>query len=66
MNWNILVYKDNLLKIRMWIIKRKVENYKVINNKMIIINMYINMYVFICINNGYLNILRCKMKLIIY
>lgn len=66
MNWNILVYKDNLLKIRMWIIKRKVENYKVINNKMIIINMYINMYVFICINNVYLNILRCKMKLIIY
>lgn len=50
----------------MWIIKRKVENYKVINNKMIIINMYINMYVFICINNVYLNILRCKMKLIIY
>lgn len=66
MNRNILVYKDNLLKRRMWIIKRKVENYKVINNKMIIINMYINMYVFICINNVYLNILRCKMKLIIY
>lgn len=66
MNCNILVYKDNLLKRRMWIIKRKVENYKVINNKMIIINMYINMYVFICINNVYLNILRCKMKLIIY
>lgn len=66
MNWNILVYKDNLLKRRIWIIKRKVENYKVINNKMIIINMYINMYVFICINNVYLNILRCKMKLIIY
>lgn len=66
MNWNILVYKDNLLKRRMLIIKRKVENYKVINNKMIIINMYINMYVFICINNVYLNILRCKMKLIIY
>lgn len=33
MNWNILVYKDNLLKRRMWIIKRKVENYKVINKK---------------------------------
>lgn len=66
MNCNILVNKDNLLKRRMWIIKRKVENYKVINNKMIIINMYINMYVFICINNVYLNILRCKMKLIIY
>lgn len=66
MNRNTLAYKDNLLKRRMWIIKRKVENHKVINNKMIIINMHINMHASTRINNAHLNTLRCKMKLIIY
>lgn len=66
MNRNTLAYKDNLLKRRMWIIKRKVENHKVINNKMIIINMHINMHASTRINNAHLNTLRCKMKLITY